>query len=154
MTVGETTWQGKRAVTYAREKSTIDVRDMGTHKMLATLGTDGKTLMSCDPPFGYELPLTVGKSWVGRTSVTTASGKVILPVEARSTIEAYETVIVPAGAFKAWRIRMVSANGEEQVDWTSTDDGHAVKRSFTRPASHPEGAGTRQLEPISRTRSR
>lgn len=149
MTVGETTWQGKRAVTYAREKSTTDVQDYVTHKMLATLGPDGKPAMTYDPPFGYALPFEIGKSWVGKTTVNVAGGKAI-PFEARSTIEAYESVTVPAGTFKAWRIRIVNANGEEQVVWTSTDDGFAVKRSFTRPVSHPEGAGTREVELVSR----
>jgi hypothetical protein len=61
---------------------------------------------------------------------------------------------VPAGTFKAWRIRVVNVNGEEQVIRTSTEDGHAVKRSYARPASHPEGAGTREVELISRALSR
>ena len=151
MKVGETTWQGRRAVTYAREKSTTDVQDMATHKMLATLGPDGKTAMTYDPPFGYELPFMVGKSWIGKTSVNVAATGKVMVVETRSTIEAYEDVTVPAGTFKAWRIRMVNVNGEEQVIWTSTADGHAVKRSFVRPASHPEGAGTREVELVSRT---
>jgi hypothetical protein len=60
-------------------------------------------------------------------------------------------VKVPAGATKAFRISCSDSLGEDTVDWISPELGVFVKRSLKRAASHPFGAGTREIELVARS---
>jgi hypothetical protein len=62
------------------------------------------------------------------------------------TVEAFEEVTVPAGTFKAFRVRASNNMGEQSVNWLSPELGLFVKGRTERTAEHPAGAGVREME--------
>ena len=62
-------------------------------------------------------------------------------------MEAFEDVTVPAGTFKAWRLRYADTTGETQVLWSVPETmGVFAKRTIDRSAAHRMGAGTLVME--------
>jgi dipeptidyl aminopeptidase/acylaminoacyl peptidase len=57
------------------------------------------------------------------------------PTVKRLNVAAVETVIVPAGSFKAWRVQITSAEGEpgDQTVWIDTASRRVLKVSATMP---------------------
>src|SRR6185436_7225384 len=79
---------------------------------------NGETpVMTFDPPSGYDWPLQVGKSWNRRFTITIHQTNQVIPVEATTTVEAYEDVATPSGTFKAFRIRTVDNQGNDDLNW-------------------------------------
>lgn len=107
--------------------------------------------VSFDPASGWQWPLKVGKSWTRNVTVIMHASNDRIPVEAQITVEAYEDVSMPAGTFKAWRVRSVDNIGNEDVSWFSTDLTVFVKQKLTRTARHPAGPGVRETELLSQS---
>ena len=56
---------------------------------------------------------------------------------------------MPAGTFKAFRVRTIDDAGNDNVQWFSPDLGIFIKQSLKRTAKHAQGPGTREIELIS-----
>jgi hypothetical protein len=100
----------------------------------------------------WELPLEVGKKWTRKYSFTIHAANRTLAIEDAQVVEAYEDVSVPAGTFKAWRVRSTDNLGNENTQWYAPDLGVFVKQSLRRTAKNAAGAGTRDIELISYNR--
>ena len=64
------------------------------------------------------------------------------------TVEAFEEVATPAGAFKVFRIRRTSPH-DHYIVWYEPMLGIEIKRDWERYANHPDGPGTNQMELLS-----
>ena len=63
MTRADATWQGSQVGKVTRSDNGIGTVILPNGKWAAHVAKDGTTLMTYDPPIGYEFPLKVGKSW-------------------------------------------------------------------------------------------
>ena len=66
-------------------------------------------------------------------------------------VEAYEDVTVPAGTFKAFKVRTTDTMGNDNVVWFSPELGIFVKQNNRRTAQHAQGPGTRDIELVSQS---
>lgn len=103
------------------------------------------------PPVGWLWPLEVGKSWTRQTSITIHATKQTIPQVYTQKFEAYENVTVPAGTFKAFRVKTDNSTGDDNVQWWSPEIGLFVKSILKRTAKHAQGPGTREIELVSHT---
>lgn len=114
-------------------------------------GPAGKPTLSFEPPIDYQWPLQVGKAWTAENTVTVhPAGN---PVKTRTDyrVESWGDVTVPAGTFKAFKLRWTNNLGETEVRWVSPANGlSTVKRHVERPATHPQGAGVLDAELLTR----
>ncbi len=116
--------------------------DPATHRIAHVLSTTGQPTMSYDPPIGLRYPMAVGQRWTDEHRVTVHARGTTIPLRMSYTVEALETVTVPAGSFQAFRVRVTDSLGEQTLQWTAPAQGQGiVKRVLDRPASHPQGAG-------------
>lgn len=106
---------------------------------------DGKMVVTWDPPMDFALPLTVGKTWSQQHKATFHSQGREASFERTSTVEAFEDVTVPAGTFKAYRIRSVDSAGAVEVNWLVPELGIYARRSIERTDRHPQGPGRVEL---------
>ncbi len=133
-------WQGRPHFAHEGPEATTLI-DPTTGRWAAQV-KDGKPLTSWDPPIGYHWPMWVGESWSTPYRVTNhATGKTV-DMRARFVVEAQETVHVPAGSFRTFRVRYSSPT-VRGVAWFSPDLGVWVKSRFERTG---ENAGTRESE--------
>jgi hypothetical protein len=145
-----TTWQGKPAILFSAPQQVSSVHDPAGFAVLANVSADGKPLMSFDPPVDYVWPLAVGKAWTTQYTVTVHATGAKLPLRRDYRVEAFETVTVPAGSFKAWKVSWKDSTGETETRWFSPEAGLAtIKRRVDRPATHPQGAGVLDGELVS-----
>lgn len=106
--------------------------DAKTLSWVADIDPDGNPVNSATPHNGqFDWPLWVGKSWSPRYDVKRhRAGKTFRGIDPRWTVEALETVTVPAGTFEALRLR--SAKGSKadirSVVWFAPAIGTIVKR--------------------------
>lgn len=149
-TRGERVWQGRQALIFQTQAGSM-VADPADGKWIALLAPNESIVATWDPPLGYEYPLFVGKTWVSRHRITNRATGRVADFEANFKVEAFEDVTVPAGTFRAYRIRYTDTMGNEDMQWASPDLGIFVKTSQKRSASHPQGAGTRETELVSQT---
>lgn len=142
-----TTWQGKSMVLFSAPRMGGSVHDPVSFGIVASVAGDGKLLMSYDPPIDYAWPLAVGKTWSAEHSVTVHASGARVPYRREYRVEALESVTVPAGTFKAWRLFWKDNNGETETRWMVPEAGIAtLKRHVERPATHPQGAGVLDAE--------
>jgi hypothetical protein len=142
--IGEITWNGERHVAFHNGPSTLVARRDGS--WVALLGSDGKPMTSWEPPLGWGFPLEVGATWKASYNVVNhSSGKTTL-VDASYAAEAFEEVTVPAGTFKAYRLRMTNNIGDDNTWWLCPENGLFVKQRLVRTESSPFGVGTREAE--------
>ena len=142
--LGPQTWQGRRVIALEGPEGIL-YTDADTGRWVAFVR--GTTPMATyDPPLGYEWPMTVGKTWTGKTRVVTPQRTTDL--QYTFNVEAQEDVTVPAGTFKTFRIRYADQH-TENLQWWSPEHGLWVKTKATRNSSHPMGAGTRETELVS-----
>jgi hypothetical protein len=147
-TMGEQMWQGRKLNAYQNRELTLLAHADGS--WVAQVKGD-TPLFSWDPPVSWQYPLEVGKTGTLRFTLTIHAAKRKIPVESTYTVEAYEEVTVPAGTFKAFRVRTVDNGGNENVNWISPELGLFVKSNLRRTAKHPQGPGTREIELVSQT---
>jgi hypothetical protein len=147
--VTERMWEGKRMIAFVSPTGTILENADGS--WAAILGPDDKPVFTWDPPVVYDFPLEVGKTWTKSYRVTVHAAKQTIPYESTGKVEAYEDVIVPAGAFKAFKIITSDTLGNESVSWFWPEFGIYVKRIEKRTANNRSGPGTREMELVSHT---
>jgi len=122
-----------------------DSGSFGTGKS-EVLAPDGKMAISWEPATVWDFPLTVGKSWTKQYKATFRAQNREVPFETKQVVEAYEDVVVPAGTFKAFRVRSSDTLGNENVHWFAPEVGIFVKTSLRRTDKNALGTGTRETE--------
>jgi hypothetical protein len=142
----EQTFEGRRVLSFeAGGQRQLQDRQGA---LIAVTDLQGRVQQRYDPPLGFEWPLAVGKTWTRNHTVTLAGNPKPVPFKATWTIEAYETISVPAGRFGTWRMRYSDSFGEAHTIWSTPETlGIFIKRVSERPAGSPQGgAGMRSME--------
>jgi hypothetical protein len=145
-------WQGKAVLAVVSPQAGTSLHDPASNNfgLLATLNRNGEPMLSFDPPVGFRYPLEVGMAWTSKHQMTVYPSREIRPFEVSYKIEAQESLTVPAGTFQTYRILITDNLGQVDRYWISPETGIlTIKRSQTRPASHPQGAGQLDGELIS-----
>ena len=137
-------WNGTMATGFQGAQSTLIVLPTGA--FAAVVARDGKPMTSWDPPAVWEFPLQVGKAWTKQYKFKIHAQNSEMQFETRQVVEAYEEVKVPAGTFKAFRVRSSDTLGNENVQWLAPELGMFVKTVLRRTDKAPQGAGTRETE--------
>lgn len=145
--LGEQTWQGRR-VRATELPQGIRLSDPEKGDWLAMV-KGNTTLMTWEPSLGYDWPLTVGKSFSRNYRFVNHVTKQSTDVRSTMTVESYEDVTVPAGTFKAFRVRYTDSMGVEGVSWYSPDAGTWVKIQNKRNSNFPAGPGTQDIDLLS-----
>lgn len=146
--LGEQAWRGQKVHVFESPEGNFFATTGDRFAFIAQVKGD-TPILTWEPPVGYQLPIEVGKKWTRKYSLTIHAAKRTIPVEDEQTVEAYEDVTVPAGTFKAWRVRTTDNIGNENLQWYAPDQGVFVKQSLRRTAKHAAGPGTREMEMIS-----
>jgi len=144
--LGEQTRQGQKVIAFESPESTLLLKPEGA--FISQVKGD-TPLISWNPPATFQWPLEVGKSWKRSYTVTIHAAKQNIPVQDTQTVEAYEDVTMPAGTFKAFRVRTIDNAGNDNVQWFSPELGIFIKQSLKRTANHQQGPGTREIELVS-----
>lgn len=131
--------EGARMVAYESPNGTVVAQPNGSFVGMA--GKDGKLVLSWEPPLALGPPLEVGKTWTQQHKAIFHAQDRVLPFERTSTVEAFEEVAVPAGTFKAYRIRHVDTLGYVEVNWLVPELGIFARRLLERTDKHPQGPG-------------
>ena len=145
-------WQGKpvRAMVSPQAGTTLHDPASNNFSQLAVLNRIGEAMFSFDPPVGYRYPLEVGKAWTSTHQMTMYPSRELRTYELSYKVEAQESLTVPAGTFQTYRILTTDNFGQVDRYWISPETGIlTIKRTQTRPASHPQGAGQLDGELIS-----
>jgi hypothetical protein len=145
---GEFMWQGKPHVTFENPESTIVAQPDGPW---VGIFRGGKPMLTYDPPAGYDFPLTVGKTFTKAYRVTNHATQEVSDLTIKTDVEALEDVVVPAGTFKAFRVKTSDTLGNENTVWFSPELGIFVKQLNRRTEKHAQGVGTRAVELVSQT---
>lgn len=146
--MAEAPWEGRTVLNF-QTAAQHQLHDRNLN-LLAITSLDGKPQVRYDPPIGWDWPLEVGQVTTRDHVATVVATGQKIQFKATWTVEAYEDVTVPAGTFKAWRLRYADTTGETQVLWSMPETlGVFPKRSLERSPSHRQGAGTRVMELLS-----
>ena len=121
------------------------------HGAFYALLNGDQPLVTYDPPGGWPWPLEVGKRWTSEFTQTLHPSNQQVKVQQRAVAEAYDEVSMPAGTFKAWRVRVVDNQGNDDIHWVSPDLTVFIKQKLTRTAGHPAGPGVRETELLSQS---
>lgn len=145
--LGEEVWEDKKVMVFT-DGATKTYRDR-ERRLLASV-RDGTLVQSFDPYFVSAVwPLVVGKSWPNRYRYTDHQrGRTWDNVQFDGKVLAYQEVIVPAGTFKAFKIRL----GDQYTSvtyWHSPKIGLTIKSKFERLSGHYLGLGVRETELVS-----
>jgi hypothetical protein len=148
--LGEVDWDGRRVLAYESRGGTLRNYFDAQGRLLGS-ARDGKPTQTYRPYEGlYEWPLLVGKSWTSELQVTYHERNETIDDKVVFTVEAFEEITIPAGAFKTFRISRISPNFR-YLSWYEPTLGLEVKIDFERNATHTLGVGTYQMEMISYT---
>lgn len=145
-TRGEQVWEGERWMSYEAPGFTQLLRTDGR---LAAFMNGDKPIVSFAPELSIAYPLEVGKTSITHHQATLYPSKRVVPLQITQKVEAYETVTVPAGTFKALRVAWTEDNGNENVYWFSQGLGIPVKSIQRRTATSSAGPGQRVNELLS-----
>ena len=137
----EVDWDGRKVRGVRTPEGTLLLNPTG--EWMGIMGKDNQLAVSWDPPLSFQWPLEVGKSWDFRFAMKV--GDRVIPVEGRQSVEGFEDVTVPAGTFKAYRLRATDNLGNENVTWFSPDLRIFIKRDLQRTDKHPQGPGRREF---------
>ena len=141
--LGTQNWQGRPHLAFETPEG-VNVRNPTTGG-LAALVKDGKPLTSWDPPISWHYPMWVGETWSTPFRVTNHANNQTTEIRPTFSVEALENVNVPAGTFKAYRVRSTSLT-MESLTWYSLDLGLFVKTRVERYSNHPAGPGVREQD--------
>ncbi len=145
-------WQGKPVYAAVSPQAGTTLHDPASNNfaMLAMLNRSGEPVVTFEPPVGYRYPLKVGNEWTSKHQMTVYPSREVRPYELSYKVEAYEPITVPAGTFQTYRILITDNFGQVDRYWISPETGiPTIKRTQTRPATHPQGAGQLDGELIS-----
>lgn len=149
-TVGDGTWQGRRMLALIGEQQTLLVDPANGCWVAQVKGA--APLVSWDPPLCLRWPLKVGEEWSSGHVVTNYQPrKQTIKYDARRKVEAHESVSVPAGSIKAFKLRYSDSAGIERTDWFSPELGIIVKSQVRRGGGSKAGPGVRETELVSHT---
>lgn len=127
--IDDGTYNGRPVARVTNGKDT-QIIDRQTRNWMAIL-RDGKEIASAKPHRGiWQWPLTVGKAWTAEF-VYTDGGVSVGPIGMHWLVESWERVTVPAGTFKAMRLRgEPGRNNTRRVEiWYAPKPGLVVKRT-------------------------
>ena len=142
------TWEGKQVFAVV-EPNGATIQSLVNGNTIAVLGADGKPTVSLEPPIGFDYPLEVGRTVTRNIKVVHHARGTSLTVVYTFKVEGYETLNVPAGTFKVFKLRTTSV-ALDTVEWVSPEHGmQPVKRSNIRVQGAIRGVGTREAELIS-----
>ena len=136
-------WQGRPHHAHEGPEGTILIDQ--TSGAFASQVRDSKPVVSWDPPLGYHYPMWVGESWTTPHRITNYASNQTTESRAWYTVEAEETVHVPAGSFRTYRILYSTPTVWGHL-WWSPELGVTVKARLERIASDPAGPGTRESD--------
>lgn len=143
------TWQGRRVLASVSPQAGTTLYDPATHAVVGMLNPAGQTMAIYAPSIGPRMPMTVGDRYTTQHKVEMPLAGRSLTLEVQWVVEAYERITVKAGSFDTWRWVGTNSFGEVERVWTNPEQGlGVVRREITRPASHPQGAGTLKGELI------
>lgn len=106
-------------------------------------------IFTFEPPLTVGYPMKVGKTTTKDVRMTIHAQNRVVPFKATWRVEAYEEVTVPAGTFKAFRVRYQDTLGTTSTAWIDPGTGIFVKWSNQRSEKHPMGSGTQETELLS-----
>jgi hypothetical protein len=86
--------------------------------------------------------LFVGKSWVSEFRIRDHAREQTVALKYDFRVEAFEEVVTPAGAFKAFRVRRDGPD-DRYIVWFNPELAIEVKRVWERFSGHRLGAGER-----------
>jgi hypothetical protein len=150
--LGERMWQGRK-VRATELPQGIRLTDAEKGDWLAMVKGDA-TLATWEPSLGYDWPLTVGKTFSRNYRFVNHVTKQSTEIKSTMTVESYEDVTVPAGTFKAFKVRYTDSMGVESVNWYSPDAGGWVKIQSKRSSNFPAGPGTQEFDLVSHSYKR
>jgi len=136
-------WQGRSHFAYQGPEATTII-DPNSGAWVAQV-KDGKPIVGWDPPLGLHWPMWVGESWSTPMRVTNYATNQTTESRAWWTVESQETVHVPAGSFRTFKI-LYSAPTLWGYLWWSPELGVYVKSRVERIASDSAGAGVREAD--------
>jgi hypothetical protein len=149
-TYGETQWQGQNLLDARNDIGGGSYHDPSTFGVVANLNAAGQPTMSFEPPIALDWPLSVGKTWTSRHTVTLYPSGQKLPHTSDWRVEAAETIRVPAGKFDTLRVVRVGSDGETETRWmTQVVGAPLAKRLLERGPSHRQGVGRVEAELLS-----
>jgi hypothetical protein len=146
--LGEQMWQGKKVHAFDTTDGVV-YGTVGDELGFITQVKGNSPVLTWDPPAAWRFPLEVGKSWTRKYSLTVHAANRTFAIEESQVVEAYEDTTVPAGTFKAWRVRSTDNLGNENVQWYAPELGIFLKQSLRRTAKNAAGPGTREFELVS-----
>jgi hypothetical protein len=145
--LAEGTWEGRSVLNF-QTAAQHQLQDLNLN-LLAVTSPGGQLQVRYDPPVGWDWPLEIGKVTKRDHVATVAATGQKIAFTSTWTVEAVEDVTVPAGTFKAWRLRYADTTGETQMLWSMPETvGMFAKRTIERSATHRQGAGTRVMEMV------
>lgn len=140
----EQTWEGRPTLSVQTADGTLLLDAQGDWAGL--LNPQGQIGVAWEPPLSLAWPLEVGKAVTRQYTWKFPAQNRAVTVETKQAVEAYEDVTVPAGTFKAWRMRWTDSMGVDNTDWFSPDLRLLVKRIQVRTSEHPQGPGRRETQ--------
>lgn len=99
---------------------------------------DGTLIATWEPPVAFPTPLEVGTRWKQQGRITFHQQARTEAFEVEGHVEALEEVTVPAGTFRAFRIRSRGPDGAMHLDWLSPQLGIYVRRLVRRGSGEVE----------------
>lgn len=143
-------WKGQPAAVWKQTAGPTLLLNPVNGAFLALLNGE-QPVVSFEPPHSWPWPMKVGQAFSRTSTLVMHGSSQRVPLEQHSVVEAYEDVVMPAGTFKAFRVRTVDNVGNEDVQWFSTDLTVFLKQKLTRTAKHPAGPGVRETELLSQS---
>ena len=138
------TYQGRPHYAYEGPEATLLLEPRSGSYAAQVKG--GKPDVSWDPPLNfYHWPVWVGESWSTPHKVTNHATNQTKEMRAWYTVEDQQSVNVPAGTFKTFRI-LYSTDTVWGHIWWSPELGITVKSRLERVSSDPAGVGVRESE--------
>lgn len=140
----ELVWEGQKVLGVKTPQTTLLVDPNGS--WMGLLDKNDKAMVTWDPPLTYTYPLEVGKSSTWGYQMKLAGQDRAVPVEVSQLVESYDEVTVPAGTYKAFRVKTSDNLGQVTIAWLSPELGLFVKRVQERTDRHAQGSGQRVTE--------
>jgi hypothetical protein len=145
MLVEEASFEGRTVMRLATPNGSV-MSEPGTAGTIAVIDPAGRVAMRYEPPMSQPWPLAVGKTATQDISLSFGRNTGI-PMTAKWTVEGVDTITVPAGTFRAWRVSVVDSFGFRMTNWSVPDAiGMFARRESIRGAGHPQGEGTQTME--------
>jgi len=141
--IGSQTWQGRPVLASVSPQAGTTLYDPVSHAIVAQLNPAGQATAVFTPPIGPRMPMAVGDRYTTQHKLDMPLAGRSMTMEVQWVVEAHERITVKAGTWDAWRWVSTNSFGEVERVWTQPEQGLGIiRREISRPASHPQGAGT------------